>query len=415
MKQLTMFTRISFITTAIVLCLQITPIVSTAGSDSTFKVTIDGETQVYSTPPVSINGSIFVPMRAIFEELGATVVWDSSTKMVTAIKGSTTIKLILNNKEVQINEDTVVLAEPVRLMNNQVLVPLRFVSEALGSLVNYDSNSKSISIQSNDQIEATNIEKDDVGEVDEATAPIEEPIPGAEGIDFDASKANVRILITEMYKKDPTTLTSEQQKNLDDALNGNQPLLIASLIDLYIKNDPTWTTNMVEYFFINYLSDSMQVLIDISYGIEIEEVSYAMNKIIFAYQTEESVDALGILLLEHPNSSVRYNLAYLLFKSNIRELSFAYLVQSLSTESDEKVLNNVISGVIKKAGTDSSYIDVLYTAYKAMNLELKEDFIYNLTIYYDIVPEYQAINDAWKVYLTNNSDTEAVEIMAALK
>ncbi|MDD2498925.1 MAG: stalk domain-containing protein [Desulfitobacteriaceae bacterium] len=61
--------------------------------DQQIKVSIDGVRQSYPQPPVIINGRVMVPMRAIFEALGATIGWDGSTQTVTAIKGETRISM----------------------------------------------------------------------------------------------------------------------------------------------------------------------------------------------------------------------------------------------------------------------------------------------------------------------------------
>jgi hypothetical protein len=43
--------------------------------------------------PLILQGRTLVPMRALFEALGATITWDQATQTVTAIKGETVVDL----------------------------------------------------------------------------------------------------------------------------------------------------------------------------------------------------------------------------------------------------------------------------------------------------------------------------------
>ncbi|WP_370881036.1 stalk domain-containing protein [Paenibacillus brasilensis] len=98
-------------------------------------VFIDGRLQQYVQPATSISGSMLVPFRAVFEALGAKVKWDGATKTVTATKGNTTIKLTVGSRDAYINGKLVRLNAAPRLINGKVMVPIRFVSEALGAKV----------------------------------------------------------------------------------------------------------------------------------------------------------------------------------------------------------------------------------------------------------------------------------------
>ena len=62
---------------------------------SDISVTINGEKQSYDVMPVIENGRTLVPMRGIFEALGAAIYWDDATKTVTAKKSGKTITLVI--------------------------------------------------------------------------------------------------------------------------------------------------------------------------------------------------------------------------------------------------------------------------------------------------------------------------------
>lgn len=93
-----------------------------------------------------VNSRTMVPMRKIFEMLGAEINWDGETKTVLASKDGTNIKLQINNEiaEVQKNgkvESIKLDSKPV-LINNRTMVPLRFISESLDKQVGWDAKNQ---------------------------------------------------------------------------------------------------------------------------------------------------------------------------------------------------------------------------------------------------------------------------------
>ena len=123
---------------AFLLILATTLVLATpAVSAAPISVYIDGQERSFSPAPALINGSTLVPMRAFFESLGASVNYDSSTKTITSIKGTTTITLVVNSSQARVNGEIKQLSVPAQLINGSTFVPLRFVGEALGAAVNY--------------------------------------------------------------------------------------------------------------------------------------------------------------------------------------------------------------------------------------------------------------------------------------
>ncbi|GAA4709262.1 stalk domain-containing protein [Brevibacillus fulvus] len=110
-------------------------------------VFINGQLQTFSKPPIEINGRTLVPLRAIFEALGAKVDWDEATQTVTATKDNNTIKLTIGSKIAYKNGEKIYLDVPAQLLNGDTtMVPIRFVSEALGAKVGWDAYTQSVLI-----------------------------------------------------------------------------------------------------------------------------------------------------------------------------------------------------------------------------------------------------------------------------
>ncbi|RED54659.1 copper amine oxidase N-terminal domain-containing protein [Cohnella phaseoli] len=110
------------------------------------RVFIDGQVLQTTQPPLLIGGYTMVPLRSIFEALNAQVIWNQKAKTVTAKKRDTTIVLTIGARTATINDQTVTLDSPARVLQGSTMVPVRFVSEALGDDVRWDKLSQSVII-----------------------------------------------------------------------------------------------------------------------------------------------------------------------------------------------------------------------------------------------------------------------------
>lgn len=85
------------------------------------------------------DGRVLVPMRAIFESLGAEIDWDQENSIVTGRRNGVEVTLGIGKKEGTVNNEITPLDVPVIILNGRTLVPLRFIGESLGEEVNWDS------------------------------------------------------------------------------------------------------------------------------------------------------------------------------------------------------------------------------------------------------------------------------------
>ncbi|WP_425450717.1 stalk domain-containing protein [Tumebacillus permanentifrigoris] len=99
---------------------------------------IDGKIQNYGVAPVMYKSRTLVPMRGIFESLGAKVSWDGATDTVTATRGSSTVKLTLNSPIAYRDGRAVTLDSEPLLIEDRTMVPIRFIGESLGVTVGWD-------------------------------------------------------------------------------------------------------------------------------------------------------------------------------------------------------------------------------------------------------------------------------------
>lgn len=110
------------------------------------RVELNGRPIAFSAAPMQVSGRAMVPMRAIFEALGADVSWNGATRTVTATKGSTNVALAIGATQARVDGRTVALDAPAMFSHGATMVPLRFVSEALGAHVSWSGATQTVSI-----------------------------------------------------------------------------------------------------------------------------------------------------------------------------------------------------------------------------------------------------------------------------
>lgn len=107
-------------------------------------------------PPVQIEGYVLVPIREVFQALGATVQWKSSERKVCIEKDNSLIVLELNNKDAWVNGEIKEMEIAPKEINEKVMVPIRFISEALGYKVAWLNNERSVHINEQTSIIQSN-------------------------------------------------------------------------------------------------------------------------------------------------------------------------------------------------------------------------------------------------------------------
>ena len=117
-------------------------------ADDGVSVYMNGEELSFEQPPVIRNDSTLVPFRAIFEQLDMTVQWFEEDRRVTAQSEDTAITLFIDSPVMYVNDKTVELAAPAIIYNDFTMVPLRAVAEAASAQVEWDGESRTVTITS---------------------------------------------------------------------------------------------------------------------------------------------------------------------------------------------------------------------------------------------------------------------------
>lgn len=96
--------------------------------------------------PTMVNGRVMVPLRGVFEHMGANVQWFPETRTVIAKNASTEIRLPVGSMAAWVDGRSVPLDSPAILRNGRTLVPLRFTAEALNANVDWLAESRTVAI-----------------------------------------------------------------------------------------------------------------------------------------------------------------------------------------------------------------------------------------------------------------------------
>ncbi|MCD8391358.1 MAG: N-acetylmuramoyl-L-alanine amidase family protein [Firmicutes bacterium] len=120
--------------------------------------------------PIIFNDRALVPVREIFEEVGATVEYDGEDQSVTIYNEDTTIVMFINNNVAYINGQKTLIPDNVvpKLISKlggetKTMVPVRFISESIGMPVDFDAENGAILVASDkDYYTVVEVEKTDV-------------------------------------------------------------------------------------------------------------------------------------------------------------------------------------------------------------------------------------------------------------
>ena len=83
------------------------------------------------------NGTIYVPLRSMFEQMGANVSYDPATKIATVSKPGAEVVVTVGKPEVIVNGESRPLDVPPIVYRGDVLVPIRVISEGMGAYVQW--------------------------------------------------------------------------------------------------------------------------------------------------------------------------------------------------------------------------------------------------------------------------------------
>ena len=107
----------------------------------------DGKVVKCDVPPVIRDDRTLIPARALFEELGADITWNSAKKTVTIEYEEDVILLTIGSKDAKLNKLKVYMDVPAMIINDRTMIPVRFVAENLGFDVEWDAKEYIVNVK----------------------------------------------------------------------------------------------------------------------------------------------------------------------------------------------------------------------------------------------------------------------------
>ncbi len=127
--------------------------------------------------PINLDGSrTLVPLREVLEAVGATVKFESATNKVTVIDGQNTVVVTVGSTTGYINGTPVEMDAAPKYVSTsstsdkKVMIPLRFVGEGLGYVVNYDSATRTVKVDKPEEKEVVEVKLSEVNSTTISTA-----------------------------------------------------------------------------------------------------------------------------------------------------------------------------------------------------------------------------------------------------
>lgn len=120
--------------------------------ERTISVIINGGTVYFDVPPLLYEDRVLVPMRAVFEALGADVTWVGDRQMIIATHGESVILMeigmdvLVKTNVLEGASERIALDVPPQIVDERTLVPIRAVAEALGAQVEWDGTKQQVLI-----------------------------------------------------------------------------------------------------------------------------------------------------------------------------------------------------------------------------------------------------------------------------
>ncbi|NMB40736.1 MAG: hypothetical protein GX996_02230 [Firmicutes bacterium] len=110
------------------------------------EIMIDDEVYEFDPPTVTIENRTLVPMRVLFEALGAIVNWEPDTRTAVGVRGGLVVRFPIDSDKATVKGVEKSMDVPAQLIGNCTYIPLRFVTEALGDAVSWDKPTQTVFI-----------------------------------------------------------------------------------------------------------------------------------------------------------------------------------------------------------------------------------------------------------------------------
>ncbi|WP_313339149.1 beta-propeller domain-containing protein [Sedimentibacter sp.] len=121
-------------------------------ADTNISVYVDNEKIDFDVNPIIENGRTLIPLRGVFEKLGAKVDWNKNISEAVIKDKSNEIQMLLGKNKVMVNGEIKDIDVPTKMINSRTFAPLRFITENLGHDIKWDDSTNSVYITKKDNV-----------------------------------------------------------------------------------------------------------------------------------------------------------------------------------------------------------------------------------------------------------------------
>lgn len=136
----------------------------TVNEKNIIKIKVNCENIEMDTAPILENNRTLVPIRVV-EQLGFKVEWEDLTKRVYITGDNRELSVQIGNMFAETNIDgferTQLLDTPPKIYNNRTMVPIRFISETMGLIVEWDGENNTVIINSPENADKCSLNKEE--------------------------------------------------------------------------------------------------------------------------------------------------------------------------------------------------------------------------------------------------------------
>lgn len=115
-------------------------------ADTEIRVKLNGEEVAFDQGPILVDEKPMIPLRAVFEKMGASISWDNDTETVVAMCRDTIVMIQIGNEKMFKLDEAIVLETPAMLVNDRTLIPVHAITDIWGCNIEWNSETNEVVI-----------------------------------------------------------------------------------------------------------------------------------------------------------------------------------------------------------------------------------------------------------------------------
>ncbi len=222
------------------------------GGGNGISVKVNGNEINTNVSPQIIDGRTMIPVRDIFEAVGAQVEWDSETKTISSSKGSKSVSMSIGSNVMYVDGEMVTMDTAPQIIDGRTVAPARYVAEAFGYNVEWDGENKIVIItEADSNEEEENSSVNDVSSQRETTT-----------ITTEAATEATTEATTEKVTETTTETTTASSTSSEIRRNFKKEIIdfVKKSYNLYVSTGSADETSLFESDTINSTADNWEAV-----------------------------------------------------------------------------------------------------------------------------------------------------------